>query len=62
MRYTVEFDLRPDVGNPVSETVYKALVSAFGSVENFRVTSGGATFIGNIRGDQPIIWYEVPRK
>ncbi len=36
MRYTVEFEMRSDLQDRVSESVRKALVSTFGSVDKFR--------------------------
>jgi len=59
MRYAVEFEMQSDLGDTaVSEAVYRAIVSAFGNINNFKVVPGSA-YIGYFRGNQPIIWSEV---
>jgi hypothetical protein len=61
MRYTVAFEIQSDLGEAVSETVYKALVSIFGRIEEFKIAHIGNTYIGYIQGNRPITWNEVRR-
>ena len=58
MRYTVEFEMRSEVHETVSECVRKALVSTFGSVDKFSIVPC-REYIGYIQGNEPIIWREV---
>jgi hypothetical protein len=59
MRYSVEFEMQSDLGDTaVSEAVYGTIVSAFGSINNFKVVQGSA-YVGYFKGNQPIIWSEV---
>jgi hypothetical protein len=60
MRYTVEFEIQSDNGDIVSETLYKALAIAFGSVDKLRITPV-RTYIGHIQENQPFIWSEIRR-
>ena len=58
MRYTVEFEIHSDLGNFIGEILYKALASAFSSIDKLRIMPV-RTYIGYIQQDQPIIWREV---
>jgi len=59
MRYTVEFEIHSDLGNSIGEMLYKALASAFGSINKLRIMPV-RTYIAYVQQDQPIIWREVP--
>jgi len=59
MRYSVEFEVQSDHGETVSETIHKALVSAFGSIDEFKVVPS-REYVGYIQENQPIRWHEVP--
>jgi hypothetical protein len=61
MRYAVAFEMQSDLGDTVSETVYKALVSVLGRIDDFKIEHSGSTYIGYIQGNRPIIWHEVRR-
>ena len=58
MRYTVEFEMRSDLDDTVSESVRKALVSTFGTVDKFSIVPC-REYIGYIQKNQHIIWHEV---
>ena len=58
MRYAVEFEMQSDLRETVSEAVYRALVSAFGNIDKFKIVPVRA-YVGHIHGNQPIVWKEV---
>ena len=58
MRYTVEFEMQSDFHATISESVRKALVSTFGSVEKFSIVPC-REYIGYVQKNQNIIWHEV---
>lgn len=58
MKYIVEFEMRSDAHDAVSELVRKALVSAFGSVDKFSIRPCNE-YVGHIQKDQHISWHEV---
>jgi hypothetical protein len=56
--YTIEFDVpSPNVAQ-VSEVVSKALISAFGGLNNLIVTAN-KTYVAIFRVGQPIVWEEM---
>jgi hypothetical protein len=57
MKYTVEFEVQSELGN-ASETVYKALVSAFGSIYKIRVMPV-REYVWYVQENQ-FLWHEVP--
>jgi hypothetical protein len=61
VRYIVEDDVRSGNVDQVSEVVSRALVSAFGGIDNLRVVST-STYVAILRVGQPLIWKEVQTK
>lgn len=61
MRYAVEFEMQSDLPESVSEAIHKALVSAFGSIEKFKIVPE-RSYVGYIQQNQPIFWKEVPNR
>jgi hypothetical protein len=59
MRYTVDFEVGSDLTYNVAETVYKALVSALGRINRFRIVQSSCTYVGYVQGNRPVIWTEV---
>jgi hypothetical protein len=61
MKYTAEFELRSENTNQVSEVIRHALLAAFGSADNFNLTSG-RTYVAVLRPGQPFEWKEAAAK
>ena len=58
MKYSVEFEMESDGGDAVSETVQKALMSAFGSIDKLRIVPV-PSYTWYIQVNNPIISNEV---
>lgn len=60
MRYFVEFEVQSDLGAAaLSGSVYKAIVSAFGRIDRFRIAQSGGTYVGYLQRNGTLIWSEV---
>ncbi len=59
MKFAVEFETQSDPGAAADETVHRALVSAFGRIDKFRIVQIGSAYIGYIQENRPITWREV---
>jgi hypothetical protein len=59
MRYFVEFEMQSDPSETVSETIHKAFVSAFGSVQKLKVVPV-REYVAYVQENQPILWHEIP--
>ncbi len=60
MKYTIEFEIQSDVTGSVGQHVYNSLVSAFGSIERFKILPI-KTYVGVIQGNEAFVWKEVPQ-
>jgi len=58
MKYAIRFESSSPLPASAEKSIYETLVAALGRIENFEVTSG-ATFIGRIQSNQPIMWVET---
>jgi hypothetical protein len=58
MRYVVQFDMRSELGANASEAVYRALVSSFGRIDNFKIVAD-RVYVGYIQENGSIAWREV---
>jgi hypothetical protein len=61
MKYAAEFETHSENIDHVSEVLRRALLAAFGSVENFNLTSV-RTYVAALRPGQPFEWKETIAK
>ncbi len=58
MKYSVEFEMQSDLDGSVGQRVYHSLLSAFGSIDKFKIIPI-RTYVADLQGNKAFVWKEV---